>query len=108
MYMRSSICGPVLRLGAAGPGIHFKVGVIGVGLAREQALDLVPLRLGGIADSRSASGGRDGRLVALGLGQFDQFQRVGDITLELLDPFDLPGEPPAFAHHAPRFGGIVP
>ena len=39
-YMRSSICGPVLALGAAGAGMDFEIGVVGVGLAGEQRLDL--------------------------------------------------------------------
>jgi hypothetical protein len=38
---------PVLRLGAAGAGVHFQEGVVGVGLAGQQALDLASLGLGG-------------------------------------------------------------
>src|SRR6202011_5804384 len=30
--------GPVLRLGSAGPGMHFEIAVVGVGLARKEAL----------------------------------------------------------------------
>ena len=32
--------GPVLRFGAAGAGVDFEVGVVAVGLARQQALQL--------------------------------------------------------------------
>ena len=41
--------GPVLRLGAAGAGVDLDVGVVGVGLAGQQAFDLAPLRLLGRA-----------------------------------------------------------
>ena len=39
VYMRSSICGPVLALGAAGAGMHFEIGIEPVGLARQQRLE---------------------------------------------------------------------
>ena len=45
--------GPVLRLGAAGAGVDFEIAVVGVGLARQQALDLAALRL--LAQRRRAA-----------------------------------------------------
>ena len=73
--------GPVLRLGAAGAGVDLDIAVVGVGLAGQQALDLAPLRLlGQRAQRRHAVG--DHRRVALGLGQLDQFERVGDLALQ--------------------------
>ena len=36
---------PVLAFGAAGAGVDFEIGVVGVGLAREQRLDLAALRI---------------------------------------------------------------
>ena len=74
--------GPVLRLGAAGAGIDLDVAVVGVGLARQQAFDLAPLGFVGQRAQRRHRLG-DHRGVALGLGQLDQFQRVGDLALEL-------------------------
>ena len=38
--------GPVLALGAAGAGMDFEIGVVGVGLAGEQRLELAPRGLG--------------------------------------------------------------
>jgi hypothetical protein len=34
--------GPVLALGAAGAGMDFEIGIVGVGLARQQRLELAP------------------------------------------------------------------
>ena len=38
--------GPVLALGAAGAGMHFEIGVVGVGLARKQRLELAARDIG--------------------------------------------------------------
>ena len=38
--------GPVLALGAAGAGMHFEIGVVAVGLARQQRLELAPRGFG--------------------------------------------------------------
>ena len=37
---------PVAALGAAGPGMHFDIAVVGVGLARKQRFELTPFALG--------------------------------------------------------------
>ena len=81
--------GPVLRLGAAGAGVDFDVAVVGVGLAGQQAFDLAPLRLVGQRAQRRRRLG-DHRRVALGLGELDQFQRVGDIGFELAHALHRP------------------
>ena len=38
--------GPVLAFGAAGAGMDFEIGVVGVGLAGQQRLELAPRGLG--------------------------------------------------------------
>jgi hypothetical protein len=72
---------PILRLGAAGTGVDLDVAVVGVGLAGEQAFQLAlrrprPQRL----ELRFGLGDRT--LVALGLAQLDQGQRVIEFLLE--------------------------
>ena len=71
--------GPVLALGAAGAGVDFEIGVVGVGLARQQRLDLARLDLAGQRADRGLGLGDD-RLVALFLAEFDQV----DIVVERL------------------------
>jgi hypothetical protein len=99
--------GPVLRLGAAGPGIHLHIGVIGIGLAREQALYLAALGLGGqgvqVGDGGIGSGG-----IALRLGQLDQFHGIGHGLFELADALDLVGQAVPLAHHLAGGLGIRP
>ena len=46
---------PVLALGAAGAGMDFEIGVVGVGLAREQRFDLAALDLGRSAFSAASA-----------------------------------------------------
>src|SRR6185503_20613169 len=46
---------PILALGAAGAGVHLEIGVVAVGLAREQRLHLLPpCLLGKLAQARLA------------------------------------------------------
>ena len=99
--------GPVLRLGAAGAGIHLDIAVVGVGLAGEQALDLAPLGLRG-EGLEVGHGGVGRRRVALRLGQLDQLQRVGDRLLQPAHAVHLVGEAPALAHHAAGGLGVGP
>ena len=99
--------GPVLRLGAAGAGVDLDIGVVGVGLAGQQAFDLAPLRLLGQRAQRGHAL-RHHRRIAVGLGQRDQLQRVGDLLLQLAHALHLAGELVALAHHLLRGGGIIP
>ena len=88
--------GPVLRLGAAGPRMHFEIAIIAVGLARQQALDLalarffaqffeIGLRLG------------DDRPIALGVAELDQPDGVIDLALDAAIALDRAVEPRALA-----------
>ena len=75
---------PVLALGAAGAGVDLEIGVVGVGLAREQRLEPA---LGGVGPSAlrsasSASASSPG--VALRLGELDQADGVVELALERL------------------------
>ncbi len=73
---------PVAALGAAGAGVDFEIGVVGVRLARQQRLELAPLALGLERLQRRDALGL-GRLVALGLAEFDQRRRVVELALDL-------------------------
>jgi hypothetical protein len=99
--------GPVLRFGATGAGVDFHEGIAAIGLAGEQAFDLPALGLNG-------QRGKGGKRVfcnpgiALGLGEFDQLQRVIALTLQGFHPLNNAGNTPAFAHQLLSRGGIVP
>jgi hypothetical protein len=78
---------PVLRLGATGAGLHIDVGIVGVGLAAEHALEFQPLHLGfETLHIRCQRGG--GGLVVFQLDQLGQFERVGDAARQLADAAD--------------------
>jgi len=99
--------GPVLSLGAAGPGMHFEIAVIGVGLAGEEALELAPRRLGAQLFERGLGLGDDLRL-ALGLAELDQFERLVDFALDPPVAADRLIEPGALAQQLLRGGRVIP
>ena len=100
--------GPVLRLGAAGAGVDLDVGVVGVGLAGQQALDLAPLRLLGQRAQRRHALGRH-RRIAIGLGQSRSVPACRRPRVSSLrTPSICAGELIALAHHLLRGGGVVP
>ena len=77
--------GPVLALGAAGAGMDFEIGVVGVGLARQQRLELAARDFVLAAFFSAALGLGDDRLIVLGLAELDH----ADVVVELaLDPAD--------------------
>ena len=99
--------GPILRLGAASAGVDLDIGVVGVGLAGQQAFDLAPLRLlGKCAQCGKAFLGHG--LIAVALRQADQFKRIGYVAFKLADPFHLGGNQVPFAHDLLRGGGVIP
>ena len=87
--------------------MHFEIAVIGVGLARQQALDLAPLRLLAQPVERRLGVGDD-RLVALGLAELDQLDRVVDLALDAAIAVDRLFEPGALAQQLLRRGRVVP
>ncbi len=99
--------GPVLRLGAAGAGMHFEIAVVAVGLARQQAFDLAPLRLV-VQLFELGFGLRDDIGVALGFAETDQLDRLVDLALDAAIAFDRPFEPGALAQHLLRFARVIP
>ena len=73
---------PILGFRAARAGVQFDVAIVGVGLTGQQAFDLAPLRfLGQSAQTRGGLRRHGG--IAIGLGEFDQFQRIGDVGFQL-------------------------
>ena len=98
---------PILAFGAARAGVDFDIGAVGVGLAGEQGGDLVALgALGEVGEAADAV--IDQGLVALALGELDQFDRVGELALDRARRGDRLLEPAAFAHNLLRRLGIVP
>ncbi len=99
--------GPVLALGAAGAGVNLEIGVIRVGLAREQRLDLrrtgvlqrLLQRLLGLADHIG---------VVLGLAHFDELGIVADGGLEGLHGLHLHVQLIALLHDRPGLLGGGP
>ncbi len=80
--------GPILALGAASAGMHFDIGVVGIGFAGQQRLDLPLLRLGfKRTDLRFTF--LDRGLIALGLAEFDQRLRILEIVLDLVTALSL-------------------
>ena len=75
---------PVAALRAAGAGVDFEIGVVGVGLAGEQRLELAPLALG-LQRLQRCEALRLGRCIALGLAEFDECRRVVEFALDLCE-----------------------
>ena len=73
---------PVAALGAARSGMHFDIGVVGVGLARKQRFELAPLALG-FQRPQSADPLGFSRFVAFGFAKLDQRRRVVEVALDL-------------------------
>ena len=68
--------GPVLAFGAACAGVDFEIGVVAVGFTGQQRLHLVGISPVGQRGQRGEPIDHDA-VVALGLAQFDKFDRVG-------------------------------
>ncbi len=99
--------GPVLALRAAGAGMDLEIGVVRIGLAGEQALDLAARGLG----LDPADGGLafpDARRVALGLAELDQRHGILEVLLEAPDSAGLVLERVPLAHDLLRRLGVVP
>jgi hypothetical protein len=87
--------------------VHLEIGVVGVGLAREQALELALAGLSAQARQRRL-GFREDRLVALGLRELDQPQRVLELALDIAVALDAALEPRALAQQRLRRRGLLP
>jgi hypothetical protein len=87
--------------------VHLEIGVVGVGLAREQALELALAGLLAQALQRRLGLGED-RLVALGLRELDQAQRILELALDLAVALDAALEARALAQQRLRRRGLLP
>jgi hypothetical protein len=87
--------------------VHLEIGVVGIGLAREQALELALAGLRAQALERRL-GLREDRLVALGLRKLDQAQRVLELTLDLAIALDAALQPRTLAQQPLRGRGLIP
>ena len=99
--------GPVLALGAARAGVDLEIGIIGVGLARQQRLELAPRHLG-LELLERLFGVGDGLLVLLGLPQIDHGELVVQLLLDAADGAELILERGALLHQALRPLLVVP
>jgi len=87
--------------------VHLEIGVVGIGLAREQALELALAGLLAQALQRRVGLGEDG-LVVLGLRELDQAQRVLELALDLAIALDAALEARALAQQLLRLRGLLP
>ena len=87
--------------------MDFEITVVAVRLAREQAFELAPRRLGAQLFERGLGLGDDLRL-ALGLAKLDQFERLVDFALDPPVAADRLIEPGALAQQLLRGGRVIP
>ena len=87
--------------------MHFEIAVIAVGLPGEQAFELAPRRFGAQFFERGLCIGDDASL-ALGLGEFDQLEGIGNLPLDAPIATDRLVEPCAFPQQLLRRLGIIP
>ena len=99
--------GPVLALGAAGAGMDLEVGVVAVGLARQQRLELAPGDVRLEPPQRVLGVGDDGA-VLLGLAELDHGELVVELLLDAPDGGELVLERGALLHQALRALLVVP
>ena len=99
--------GPVLAFGAAGAGMDFEIGVVGVGFARQQRFELAPRGLG-LERLEHRLGLGDDALILLGIAELDHGDLVVEIALDPADGVELIVERVALLHHALGAGGVVP
>ena len=99
--------GPVLALGAARAGVDLEIGIVGIGLARKQRLELAPGHLGLELLERDFGVG-DGGAVVLRLAELDHGELVVELLLDASDGGELILERGALLHHALRALLVVP
>jgi hypothetical protein len=87
--------------------MDFEIAVIGVGLARQQALDLAARCLL-VQRRQQLLGIGDDRRVALRLAEFDQLDRLVKVALDAAVALDRLVEPVALAQDLLRLVRIVP
>ena len=98
---------PVLAFGTTGAGMHFDIGIVAIGFARQHGFHLTASSLD-LQSLQRVLGILDDRLVALFLAKFDQLDIVVELLLHGLDATDAVVELLALAHQLLGFLGIVP
>ena len=97
--MRISMLRPILAFGAAGAGVHFEEGVVGIGLAGEQGFEFAPRDVGSQFLQRRFGVG-DGLFVFFGFTELDHGELVVELALHAADGLEPVLERVALAHHA--------
>jgi hypothetical protein len=99
--------GPILRFGAAGTGMDLEVAIIGIGLAREQALELA---LGNLGTQRLelALGLCDDAGIALRLAELDELELLLQLARDLAIAADCTIELVALAQQRLRRRRFLP
>jgi hypothetical protein len=87
--------------------MDLEIAIVGIGLARQQAVELASCRLGTQLFERCLGLGDDAGL-ALGFAELDQLERLADLTLDPPVAADRLVEPGALAQQPLRARGIVP
>jgi hypothetical protein len=87
--------------------MHFEIAVVGVSLARQQALDLAALRLLVQGGQQFLRVGDDGR-VALRIAQLDQLDRIAEVALDAAVAVNGLFEAGALAQDLLRLVRVVP
>jgi hypothetical protein len=87
--------------------MDLEIAIVGVGLARQQAFELAPRRLGTQSPERRLGLGDDAGF-ALGFAELDQLDRFADLALDPPVAGDRLVEPGALAQQLLRPFGIVP
>src|ERR1700716_4077350 len=99
--------GPVLALGAACAGMHFEIGIEPVGLARQQRLQFAATVFL-LEHLQRVLGLGDHALVVLGFAEFDHFDIVAELALDLADALKRIHQRGALLHQLLGLLGIVP
>ena len=99
--------GPVLALGAAGAGVNFEIGVVIVGLARQQRFELAPRHFG-LEIAQGGFGLGDDFLILLRLAELDHRHLIVELLLHAGERAEIVVERGALAHHAAGGLRIVP
>ena len=87
--------------------MHLEISVVAVGFAGKQALELALARLLAKPLQRGLCLGKD-RLIALGLGELNQLQRILELALDLAVTIDAALEARALAQQRLGSRGLFP
>src|SRR5262249_35704146 len=97
----------VLAFGAAGAGMNLEIGIVVVGFARKQRLELAPRHLG-LELAQRLLGLGDGLAVLLSFAELDHGELVVELLLDAADGGELVLERGALLHPPLRALLVVP